>query len=178
MKKKKSGFIKISHDFVDHPLYSGSDAFNLKEVYLDLNLRAFYQDTSKVYRNKLRTYHRGQVEGSIRQFADWWHMTKDTAMRRLRTLQENGLIFIETSNEQTVVTLRNYCTEQDFDGIGCDTNQDTNKDTNQDTHKDTDKDTNSDNLKKTKEVIKNSEKNQKNKPSADFGFVKDGMKYE
>lgn len=176
MKKNKKGFIKISKDFIDHPLYSGSDAFNLKEVLIDLTLRAFYTDVQKTYRGQIRYYQRGQVEGSIRQFAEWWNMTKDTATKRLQVLEENGFIYVEKSNLQTVVTLRNYCKEQDFFGLGSDTDLDTDSDTNQDTHYDTESDTDSDNLKKSKEKNKKREKKEK-KESSDFVCVR-GKRYE
>ena len=110
MKNKKVGFIKLSRSFLEHPLYFGEEAFNLKEVYLDLNLRALHKEKTKVFRNKLRTYQRGQVEGSIRQFAEWWHMSVNTARRRLKELEQYGFIYVESTNVNTVITLRNYCT--------------------------------------------------------------------
>lgn len=178
MKKNKQGFIKISRGFLDDPIYNGNEAFSLKEVYIDLTLRAFYQETSKVYKNKMRTYQRGQVEGSTRQFAEWWNMSRETVSRRLKVLQENGYIFVESSKVQTVVTLRKYCTEQDFEGMGCDTDKTTDKATDKATGQTTDQATDKANYKKDKEVIKKSIKNQKKEPSADFGFVKDGVTYE
>ena len=178
MKKKKQGYIKICHGFLDHPLYVGEQAFNLKEVYLDLNLRAFYQDTTKVYKNRVRTYQRGQVEGSTRQFAEWWNMSRDTVQKRLKALQEIGLIYVESTKVQTVITLRNYCTEQDSFGIGTDTESTTDSTTESTTRYATGQATDQSNLKKDKEVIKNSEKNQKNKPSADLDFLKGEKQYE
>ena len=177
MKKIKQGFIKISRGFLDDPIYHDGAAFSLKEVYIDLTLRAFYQETTKAFKSRMRTYQRGQVEGSIRQFAEWWHMSCDTVSRRLKVLQENGYIYIESSKVQTVITLRKYCMEQDFEGIGSYTDKDTDKDTNQYTDKDTHKDTDKDNYKNNKEVIKKSERNQKKEPSADFVCVR-GKRYE
>lgn len=178
MKKSKQGFIKISRGFLDDPLYTSGEAFSLKDVYIDLTLRAFYQDTTKTFKNKMRTYHRGQVEGSTRQFAEWWNMSRETVLRRLKVLQENGYIYVESTKVQTVITLRKYCMEQDFEGMGCDTDKTTDQTTNQTTHKTTEQTTDKTNYKKDKEVIKKTIKNQKKEPSADFGFVKDGMKYE
>lgn len=170
---KNKGFIKISRNFMDDPLYTNGCAFSLKDVLIDLTLRAFYEDTTKTYRNRMRTYKRGQVEGSTRQFAEWWYMSKDTVDRRLQRLQEYGYIYVEKSKDQTVITLVKYGAEQDFLGLGCDTDKDTNKDTDKDTGKDTNKDTNKDNFKKRKEVIKKSSKNQKEKPSALDFFVEE-----
>lgn len=167
---KNKGFIKISRNFMDDPLYTNGCAFSLKEVLIDLTLRAFYEDTTKTYRNKMRTYKKGQVEGSIRQFAEWWSMNKDTVNRRLKLLQEYGYIYVEKSHDQTVVTLVKYGAEQEFLGLGCDTNTDTNTDTDKDADKDTNKDTDTDNFKKNKEIIKKSLRNQKEKPSGHSDF--------
>lgn len=178
MKKQKIGYIKVSRYFLEHPLYSGSEAFNLKEVYLDLNIRAFHKEKTKMYKNKLRTYHRGQVEGSIRQFAEYWHMSINTARKRLEQLQNHGLIIVESTSINTVITLRNYCTEQDSEGLGVNTDCYTDEYTTLHTDEYTDRYTDEYNLKNEEECIKNDNKNEKEKPSADFGFVKDGMKYE
>ena len=178
MKKQKIGYIKVSRYFLEHPLYSGSDAFSLKDVYLDLNIRAYHKEKTKMYKNKLRTYQRGQVEGSIRQFAEWWHMGVNTARRRLEELQRHGLIYVESTNVNTVVTLRNYCIEQDSEGLGWNTDGYTDGYANEYTGGYADGYTDEHNLKNDKECIKNDIKNEKKEPSADFGFVKDGVTYE
>jgi DNA-binding transcriptional MocR family regulator len=171
---KNNGFIKISRNFINDPIYTNGCAFSLKEVLLDLTLRAFYEDTTKNYRNKMRSYQIGQVEGSMRQFAEWWNMSKDTVERRLKVLQEFGYIYVETLQDQTVITLVKYRAEQAFLGLGCDTNKDTNKDTDKDADKDTNKDTNKDNFKKNKKVIKKSSRNQKEKrPAAHLDFLEE-----
>lgn len=177
MKPKKNGYIKVSRSFLHSDIYQTESCFNLKEVYLDLNLRALYADRQKYYRNKLYPYRRGQVEGSLRQFADWWNMNKDTAERRLKNLEENGYIFIDEVGGRTVITLRHYCTEQDFEGLGSDTNTDSNSDSNSDSDTDNNTDSNSDNYKKVKESTKKDSKN-KRKPSADFDVLWDGVAYE
>ena len=169
-KKKTNGYIKISRDFMHHPLYTNGMAFTLKEVLIDLNLRAFYQDTQKTYKNTLNTYLRGQVEGSYRQFAEWWCMSKDTVDNRLNALEEGGYIYRTSLQGRTVINLLNYCAEQDNSGLGSDTNQDTNQDTDKDRGSDTKRDTDSDNYKKDKEINKKSLKNQKEKRSARSDF--------
>lgn len=173
MAKKKTGFIKVSRDFLHSPLYTNGTPFNLKEVWLDLNLRAFYQDTQKTYKNKLHTYLRGQVEGSYRQFAEWWCMSKDTVKNRLEELEEAGYIHIISSKGPTVINLPNYGAEQDFSGLGVDTDSYANQDTDSDKVSDTDSDKDSDNYKKGKENNKKSSKNQKEKPAAHLDFLEE-----
>ena len=168
MAKKYYGFIKVSHKFLDHPLYKGDGPFNLKEVLLDLTLRAFYQDTTKTFRSNIRTYQRGQVEGSTRQFCEWWNMSRGTVNRRLKVLQENGFIYVESSKMQTVITLVNFKAEQDFEGLGSTTNRTTDSTTDRTIDSTTNSTTDSTNLKKDKESIYKFKKKSKKINPSDF----------
>lgn len=173
MAKTKTGFIKVNRDFMHHPLYSNGTAFNLKEVFLDLNLRALYQDTQKPYRNSMYTYQRGQVEGSIRQFAEWWHMSLETVEKRLNALEECGYITRAMVQGRTVVNLLNYCIEQDNLGLGTNSNPNTDPNTDPNKLPNTDPNSNPNNYKKGKESKYKSIKKEKEKPPALDFFVEE-----
>ena len=163
---KNKGYIKVSRDFMYHPLYTNGTPFTLKEVLLDLNLRAFYQDTTKPYMNKMQTYYRGQVEGSIRQMAIWWSMSTNTVENRLDALEEAGYLYKRTIKNHTVITLLEYCDEQDNSGLGSHTELDTDSHTELDKVSHTDSHTDSHNYKKAEESIKKSIKKSKEEPAA------------
>lgn len=170
MAKKKIGYIKVSREFLHHPYYSNGEPFTLKEVFLDLNLRAYYQDTTKMVKQHSRTYKRGQVQGTTEQMSEWWHMSRATVNRRLKALQEDGLIYVDSSSVNTVVTLVKYGLEQDFNGVG-DTTADTTADTTNDTTTDTTSDTTADtHYKKSEEDIYKFQKTQNKNPSGGESF--------
>ena len=176
-KGKNKGYIKVSRDFMYHPLYSNGTPFTLKEVFIDLNLRAFYQDTTKPYLNTIHTYLRGQVEGSYRQMAEWWSMSTDTVKKRLDALEEAGYLYRSEVKGRTVINLLEYCVEQDNSGLGA--YKDSDKDSDTESYKNTDKvsDKDSDNYKKSEEIMDKSKKKSKRKPAAQRDFFWE-VKYE
>lgn len=170
MAKKKTGFVKISRDFLHHPYYSNGEPFTLKEVLIDLTIRAYFQDTMKLVKAHSRVYKRGQVQGTTGQMSEWWHMSRATVYRRLERLQEDGFIYVESSGVNTVVTLVKYGLEQDFNGLG-DTTADTTGETTDDTTYDTTSDTTADtHYKKSEEDIYKFKKTQNRNPSGEESF--------
>ena len=170
MAKKKIGFIKISREFLHHPYYSDGTPFTLKEVLLDLNLRAYYQDTTKLVKAHSRTYKRGQVQGTIAQMCEWWHMGRGTVYRRLETLQRDGFIYVESSSVNTVVTLIKYGFEQDFEGVGGTTDGTTDRTTDETTSGTTDGTTDGTHYKKSEEDIYKFKRTQNKNPSGEESF--------
>lgn len=167
MAKKNSGYIKISRDILHSPIWEASDRFDIRSIWIDLNLRANHTDQTKTQGNQSYILKRGQVTGSLTQFGEWWHMDKDTARRKLLLLQSMGLIYYDSRTlNQTLVTLVKYSIEQGASGLGCDTISDAISDATSDEYADTISDATSEHYKNDKECNKNDKRMNKEKPAA------------
>ena len=168
-KKKNTGYIKLSRDILHHTVWENDERFDLRSIWLDLNIRANHSDQEKVQGNHTYTLKRGQLTGSLNQFAEWWHMNKDTARRKLLLLQQLGLIYYDSRTlPQTLITLVPYGFEQDTNGVGCDTISDTISDDTSDAISDSTSDATSEHYKNDKECNKNDIRMKKKRPSVDI----------
>lgn len=167
MAKKNTGYIKVSRDLLHSSIWDTDERLTIREIWLDLNLRASYSEQKKVNGNHQFTLHRGQIYASLRQFGYWWNMDKDTARQKLKLLQEMGLIWLDTkSHKQTLVTLVKYGLEQDKNGLSFDSTSDSSSDDTSDDVSDVTSDAMPDIYKNGKECIKNEERMKKKEPSA------------
>ena len=105
------GWIKISRELPKHWIWC--DAERLK-WWLDLLLRASWEDTEMMHDGNKFTLKRGQLIAPVSLLVKRWGRSAPTIIKFLKLLESEGMIYRQTLYRQTsILTICNYASYQD-----------------------------------------------------------------
>lgn len=107
------GFIKIYRKIEDNVLWLASDEpFDSRSAWIDLVLLANHKDNTFKLGMQTIKVKRGQKWTSSKKLADRWTWSRQKVMKYLHMLQNEGMIYLETSNRGLLITIVNYSVYQ------------------------------------------------------------------
>lgn len=166
------GFIKIYRKIEDNVLWlSNNEPFDSRSAWVDLILLANHKDNTFKLGMRTITVKRGQKWTSSNKLAQRWIWSRQKVMNYLHMLQNEGMIYLETSNRGLLITIVNYRVYQQKNGSSVTADVTANI-TSAEHQAQQPTDTN----KKIKNDIKNEYKNEKKKAFSDLG--RGGIVYE
>lgn len=111
------GYVKIYRKIEDNILWLSSDeAFDSRSAWIDLILQANHKDNSFKLGMQTMQVKRGQKWTSSKKLANRWNWSRQKVMKYLHMLQNEGMIYLETSNRGLLITLVNYRVYQQKNG--------------------------------------------------------------
>ena len=106
-----AGWICLYRDIQDHWIFSDAEHFR---AWVDLLLLANHEDTTIMLKGQVVKLLRGQVGWSQVALASRWKWGhRDRVSRFLKKLSNEGMIELETTHLNSVITICNYCKYQD-----------------------------------------------------------------
>ena len=135
----KNGFVSIHRKIQDNWLWSDKP-FSKGQAWIDLLLLARWKDEKKLHRGKLYDRKRGEVNYSMTWLAERWGWSRNKVRRFMRTLEEQHMVRVNATTNDTSITIENYSIYQDVR-----TTHDTTHDTTDDTQMNKDNKDNKDN---------------------------------
>lgn len=158
-KDKSEMFVKISRSIEDNFLWHavGVDHFDIRSAWIDLIIQANYKQGDFICGSSHVIVKRGQLITSLNHLAVRWHTTKKTVIRYLKLFEEEGMIYKESTNRYTTITIVNYALYQDVRNAKY-TADSTAEYTSSSTPDSTAEYTQSKNIKNAKELRKNEKK--------------------
>ncbi len=106
-----SGFVAISRDIIDHPLFKGEH--QRLYAWQWLLCKAAWKPVPYNINGQIVTIQRGQLCASIRQLAEEWGMSKSAADRFMTRLKTETMIETEAGHGKLIITICNYGKYQD-----------------------------------------------------------------
>ena len=112
MAKKNTGWVKISREIVGHWVF---DDPNCLKLWIWLICTVNHKDAKVPINSEVLVVHRGQTYTSIREIASTLGMSRNTATKKLKMMQDDGMIFMDSRKKcGTLITVLNYALYQDF----------------------------------------------------------------
>lgn len=150
-----SGWIKLHRRILDHWLYEEEREFSKFEAFIDLLLRANYEERKFLLSNELISVKRGQHITSVRKLANRWRWSTTKVNSFISMLEKEKMLEKESDTQKTRITLLNYEVYQG--GIDVEAKKEETKNNAKETRKNTNK--------KVKEELKSKEdkENKENK---------------
>ena len=102
-----AGYLRAQRDRFDHPLFRGQK-FCRGYAWDWMGAQAVFADTQIDQGGRIVTLRRGQFSHSVRYMADAWGWGKHAVENFLRRLSAEGMIAVDSSGAQTVITIVNY----------------------------------------------------------------------
>ena len=156
---KEKGSVKLERPVLDTVVWNNPEPFDERSAYVDLVLRANYED--KVFRPRRETsvinVQAGQLFTSVAKLCERWKWSENKVRRYLKMLKNLGFIRTDARACGTLITLVNI----GFEGFGARTNEGSSEGTGEGTRGGTGEGTGGRRLKKDKK-----DKKQRNKESA------------
>jgi len=109
-----SGWLKISRDILDDPMYL-SEPFTRMQAWIDLLFLANYKDSTLFIRNIEISVKRGQVCRSAESLASRWRWSRGKVLRFLNALENEQKIVQQKSHVITLISVNNY---EDYQSCG------------------------------------------------------------
>lgn len=111
------GYVKIYRKIEDNILWLSSDeSFDSRSAWIDLILLANHKDNSFKLGMQTIKVKRGQKWTSSIKLANRWSWSRQKVMKYLHMLQNEGMIYLETSNRGLLITIVNYRVYQQKNG--------------------------------------------------------------
>ncbi len=104
---KQEGYIYLDRSLCDHWLYSDKP-FDKARAWIDLILLAHHKTHTRMFRGKLKTYKRGDVDRSISSLADRWGWSRDKVRRFLHQLECDNMVQVNATTNNTTITIVKY----------------------------------------------------------------------
>lgn len=101
------GWIRLDRQIMEHWTYSDKP-FNKSMAWIDLILLADHKTHKKLWRGKLTTFKRGDVNLSISALALRWGWSRNKARRFLLQLKEDNMINLYGATDRTTITIVKY----------------------------------------------------------------------
>jgi hypothetical protein len=105
------GWVRVYRSLLDHPIWT-AERFARGQAWLDLIMRAAYEDHESFTTHGPDWIKRGQVLTTQVALAERWRWDRETVRSFLDTLKRRSMIVIETSKATstgyTLITIRNY----------------------------------------------------------------------
>ena len=108
MANKKKGFMPIYRSIQDHWLWKIDKPFDERSAWIDLLLLVNHAEEKVPLRHRIVTVHAGQKWTSYLKLAQRWHWSKNRVIRYLTLLKSDGMIYIDSTADGTMITLVNY----------------------------------------------------------------------
>ena len=104
---KQEGYIYLDRSLCDHWLYSDKP-FDKARAWIDLIFLAHHKTHTRMFRGKLKTYKRGDVDRSISSLADRWGWSRQKVRRFLNQLVDDGMVQVNATTNDTTITIVKY----------------------------------------------------------------------
>ena len=104
---KQEGYIYLDRSLCDHWLYT-EKPFDKARAWIDLIFLAEYKTHTKMYRGKMKTYKKGDVNKSILSLADRWGWSRQKVRRFLNQLVDDGMVQVNATTNDTTITIVKY----------------------------------------------------------------------
>lgn len=105
---KKKGYILLWRSLQDLWLWNIDEPYDSRSAWIDLLMMANHEDKKVPYGKGFVIVKRGQKLTSQRKLAEKWHWTRNRVKRYLNTLQNDGMIYADTTRGDTTITIVNY----------------------------------------------------------------------
>lgn len=109
-----NGWFIIARSLLEHWIWLDKEPFCRRAAWIDLIALANHTDSKQMIRGKVVETKRGEVNRSIRWLAERWHWSRSKVERFLKLLEKEGMLSHETRQNETVLTICNYCDWQDM----------------------------------------------------------------
>lgn len=106
------GWIKLNRQIIDHWLYKDKP-FNKSMAWIDLLLIADHTTHTDLWRGKMTTFKRGDVNLSVTELAKRWGWSRDKARRFIKDLESDGMLRVNCTTYRTTLTIVKYGIFQD-----------------------------------------------------------------
>lgn len=108
------GYVKMYRCIEDNILWQTDEPFCKRAAWQDLILLANHDENSFMLGNQKMIVKRGQHWTSIGKLEKRWHWSESKVVSFLKFLENENMIYFETSNRGSMITLVNYGKFQDF----------------------------------------------------------------
>ena len=114
-----SGWIRLDRAILENPIWSSkSESFTKGQAWVDILLNANYKPNFFFVRGIKISLKRGQLGWSQLTMAGRWGWSRKKVNRFLKTLEEEQMVTLQTTQQTTVITICNYCKYQDSEPEG------------------------------------------------------------
>jgi DNA replication protein DnaD len=108
------GFAKIFRCIEDNVLWRTNEPYCRRAAWIDLILLANHEDKDFILGNQKMIVRKGQRWTSIQKLKERWKWSERKVKAFLKLLESEGMIYLETTNRGSMITLVNYGKFQDF----------------------------------------------------------------
>ena len=129
------GWIRLDKAIRENFLWNDGEPMSRGQAWIDLLLRANFEDNVSILRGKPTLIKRGQLHTSILHLAQEWRWSRERVARFLKLLEDEEMIKTERTTHGTTITIVKWGVYQG----GCTTDEATDKSTHEATDKSTDK---------------------------------------
>ncbi len=102
------GYILLHRQIQDHWIWTSDERFDDRSAWIDLLLMVNHEDAKIPYNKGFMIVKRGQKLTSQTKLAARWHWSRARVKRYLERLQKDGMIVIDCTGNNTLITLVNY----------------------------------------------------------------------
>lgn len=106
------GWIKLNRQIIDNWIYKDKP-FNKSMAWIDLLLVADHTTHTDLWRGKMTTFKRGDVNLSISELAKRWGWSRDKTRRFIKDLEKDGMLRVNCTTYRTTLTIVKYGIFQD-----------------------------------------------------------------
>ena len=110
----KAGYILLHRCLLDSSVWNDGEKHNRKSAWIDLMLKVNHSDKSIMVDGKEIVIHRGQRLTSIAKLAIEWGVTRKTAKSWINAWKSAGMVYVDSNNRYTLITILKYSVYQDF----------------------------------------------------------------
>lgn len=108
------GYVKMFRCIEDNILWQSDEPFCRRAAWEDLIMLANHDDNEFLIGSQKIVVKRGQHWTSIVKLMNRWHWSERKLLTYLKLLENEGMIYLETTNRGSMITLVNYGKFQDF----------------------------------------------------------------
>lgn len=130
------GFMNLGRELLDYEDYF-SERFTRASALVDLCFLAAFKDMTFRIRGVQVEQKAGQVAKSVRELAVRWQWSVNTVTKYLNELQKSGIIEIQKTSVNQLITIKKYITVNTQNDTQIETQTETQTDTQNDTQNDT-----------------------------------------
>ena len=109
---KNNGYISLYRSIQSNFIWNDKP-FARGQAWIDLLLRASYEERSFIYNNQIINLDVGELITSIKKLSDDWGWSRDKVTRFLKCLADASMISYQTDTHKTVIKVLNFNDFQD-----------------------------------------------------------------
>ena len=107
-KEKGQGYVYLQRKLLQSAIWSYNEPFDRRSAWVDLILRANYEDREVMVKSSVITVHRGQHLESVKHIKTRWKWSEGKIRRFFRMLEEANMITTDGTPGGMLITLINY----------------------------------------------------------------------